>query len=255
MTPGARVITPAQVDAYHREHPGITEALLRRLGDGAGADPYAWLLAALPAGGRGRVLDLACGSAPLASVIGAGWVGVDRSAVELAAAHAARPGAHLVEGDATALPFAGPFDVVLASMALFLLTPLDRALAEVARVLGEGGTFAATVPDLVAGEDAALHRAVLGDLGRTGVGYPEPMEPGTLEARMAAGGLQLAEDERRRFTLTLAGAADARLLAGSYYAPAAGERERAAAATRLCALMTDGPVEVGYGLRRIVATR
>ena len=52
------------VAGFHAGRPGITERVLGRARDADG-DAYDWLAAAVPA--RGRVLDVACGSAPLKS--------------------------------------------------------------------------------------------------------------------------------------------------------------------------------------------
>ncbi len=53
----------AYLDRFHHERAGVTEDLLGRAVDASGATPYDWLAGAVS--GRGRVVDLACGSAPL----------------------------------------------------------------------------------------------------------------------------------------------------------------------------------------------
>ncbi|MBW3603225.1 MAG: hypothetical protein KY434_11090 [Actinobacteria bacterium] len=51
------------LDRFHQERAGVTEKLLGRAVDASGANPYDWLASAVSE--RGRVVDLACGSAPL----------------------------------------------------------------------------------------------------------------------------------------------------------------------------------------------
>ncbi len=66
--------------------------------------------------------------------------GIDLSPGMLAVARAALPGAELVEGDATALPFAdASFDLVTCVTALHLIDDGDAALAEWVRVLRPAG--------------------------------------------------------------------------------------------------------------------
>ncbi|MDQ4089944.1 MAG: class I SAM-dependent methyltransferase, partial [Actinomycetota bacterium] len=50
---------------YHDTNPGITEDCLSEARDAAGRSPYDWLVDAVPAGAA-TVVDLACGSEPLA---------------------------------------------------------------------------------------------------------------------------------------------------------------------------------------------
>jgi len=107
-------------------------------------------VARLPEGPR-PILDLGCGSGPLAGPVGeAGrrWIGLDRDG-EMAAAAGSRFGrpAPVAVGDAAALPF--PDGVFGAVLSLGLFEYLDRpaaALAEVRRVLVPGGTAVLLVP-------------------------------------------------------------------------------------------------------------
>lgn len=55
--------------AFHAERPGITEAVLGRARSDDGGDPYDWLTDALP--DQGVVVDIACGSGPLAARVAA----------------------------------------------------------------------------------------------------------------------------------------------------------------------------------------
>ena len=68
---------------YHDANPGITQDVLADAVDGNGRSPYDWLVEAVPPG-TSTVVDLACGSGPLAGMLDATRVvGVDRSAGEL----------------------------------------------------------------------------------------------------------------------------------------------------------------------------
>jgi ubiquinone/menaquinone biosynthesis C-methylase UbiE len=92
------------------------------------------LIAALASPRRGeRALDVGCGTGIYTSWLadlGVDAVGVDHDSAMLARAHEKAPGARLVEGDATALPFAdGEFDLVLAVTVLCFLDAVERAAA------------------------------------------------------------------------------------------------------------------------------
>lgn len=54
---------PGFLAGFHAERPGVTEDGLSRARQGPTSDPYDWLLAAVPQC-SGRVLEVACGSAP-----------------------------------------------------------------------------------------------------------------------------------------------------------------------------------------------
>ena len=90
-----------------------------------------------------RVLDLACGTGDLlfAAASRARFaVGLDLTHRMLQLAAARRPGSPLVTGDMLALPF-GPsrFDVVTIGYGLRNVPDIERAIAEIHRVLAEGG--------------------------------------------------------------------------------------------------------------------
>lgn len=240
------------LEAFHRRHPGITENVLRRA-HAAGEDPYRWLAEAAPA--RGRILDLGCGSAPLLASLPAAvrYLGVDRSAAELLAARAVRA-APLLRADATALPIAtGSIDTVLCSMALMLLTPLPRALAEIHRVLRPGGLLIATVPahGPLRVHDFATVGALLVALRRP-LRYPNDDALRRLPVVLDAAGLDLLADERRRFALRLGGPSDARLLVDSLYLPGLTPAAHRRALRVLRAAAAVG-VDVPVPLRRFAA--
>jgi SAM-dependent methyltransferase len=232
------------VAEYHDANPGITEDLLARARDDAGRSPYDWVVEALPARAS-PVVDLACGSGPLARTLGTTRVvGVDRSAGELARAPGVR-----VRADATALPLAGDSAAaVVSSMALMLLHPLEAVLAEVARVLRRGGAFVATVPS----RGAPAFGEILRALDQVGVQYPEPLESSGLASRFSTSGLTLASDEVAVFNRPVAGPDDAAQVVRSFYAPGAGAARVAAAIERF---QRAAPAEVSYRLRRLVARR
>lgn len=236
------------VGEYHDANPGITESLLGDARDGPGRSPYDWLVEAVPAG-AGTVVDLACGSGPLARHLhGVRVVGIDQSAAELARAAGLR-----VQARAPALPLAdGCAGAVVTSMALMLIHPLEAVLAEVARLLRPGGTFVATVPCRGEAGSAPLFADLLRTLGQTGVTYPEPLDDGGLAERFAGAGLSLSGDETVVFVRPIACAEDAEQVVRSFYAPGAGPERVVAAVTKL---RDAAPVEITYRIRRLVAIR
>lgn len=103
----------------------------------------------LAAAGPGvRLLDLATGTgaiARLAAAQGASVIGIDASTGMLEVARRLSPALDLRLADASNLPFAaGELDVVTCGLALSHFVELDRALAEVLRVLTPGGTLVAS---------------------------------------------------------------------------------------------------------------
>ncbi|MGQ0618285.1 MAG: class I SAM-dependent methyltransferase [Acidimicrobiia bacterium] len=131
------------VQHFHAQHPGITEHILSRCRS-HGTDPYRWCAETL-AEHHGVVLDIACGSGPMAPHLRA-WIGADRSAAELAVAADAARGP-LVRTSATRLAIANQATgAVVCSMAMQVIQPVDTALAEMARVLRPGGRAVLLVP-------------------------------------------------------------------------------------------------------------
>jgi SAM-dependent methyltransferase len=236
------------VGEYHDANPGITESLLCEARDGAGRTQYDWLLEAVPAG-VSTVIDLACGSGPVARRLhGARVVGVDQSSAELARAAGLR-----VRAQVPALPLhrscAG---AVVTSMALMLMQPLEAVLAEVARLLEPGGTFVATVPSRGEAGAAPLFADLLRTLGQAGVTYPEPLDDAGLAERFWAAGLTLCSDETAVFVRTVPSPEDAEQVVRSFYAPGAGPERLAVAVEKL---RQAAPVDVAYRIRRVVAWR
>lgn len=122
---------------FHRERPGITEAVLTRARADDGGDPYDWVAEALA--GIGVVVDVACGSGPLARRTSGAWVGLDPSRSEVALAAAVAP-RRVALADAARVPVrTQSADAVVAVMALMVVDEPDAAVAEMARVLRPGG--------------------------------------------------------------------------------------------------------------------
>jgi SAM-dependent methyltransferase len=109
------------------------------------------LLDAVGAGKGTRLLDVATGPGYVASraaARGGESVGLDFSETMLAHARTHAPDVEFVHGDATALPFGdASFDAVVAAFVLLHLGTPERAVAEAARVLREGGRAAFSVWD------------------------------------------------------------------------------------------------------------
>jgi SAM-dependent methyltransferase len=240
----AAVPTPdwaAYLVRFHAERAGITEAVLSRARDG-GTDPYAWVADAVPTGGL--VVDVACGSGPLAGPLGHRWLGLDVSPAELALAHA-RAAGRLVQADAGDLPLAGGrAAAVVCAMALMLVDPA-ATLVEARRVLAPGGRMIALLP--AGGPLTARGRFRYGRL-LLALGHRRLPFPGTGE--FAGSGLHVVSDERRRFRLPIDDSAAADRFIRSLYLPGTGPR-RLARATAVARRWVGS--ELGLPLRRIVA--
>ena len=154
--------------------------------------------AAARPGERALEVGIGCGHALAHLVLeGAGLVvGVDLSRTMLDLGRRRAPQARLVRGSILRLPLApGAFDLVLSSYLLDLLPlgDVDRALAELARVVAPGGrvilcglTLGETLPQrAVMGLWSAIHR-----LSPARVGGCRPL---LLAPRLAAAGLDLVE--------------------------------------------------------------
>lgn len=240
---------------FHDARPGITEEMLVGCLDADGATPYRWLIEAVPSG-AGFMVELACGSSPLLPLVAQRLVlGVDRSWGELQRAAAA--GARVVCADAGGIPIPdGAADVVACSMALMLMNPLERVFAEISRVLRPGGALVATVPcsTPLTSRDLWVYGRLLTALHIRGLGYPDAVE--NVDTRLAAAGMVLREDSRRRFAFTVATPADVDLFLRSLYLP--GVQDSAIEDSRRLlgrAARRGAGLQLGIPIRRIVAFR
>jgi len=238
---------------FHERRPGITEEVLghARLGD---LSPYGWLAEAIPEAPGRPVLDLACGSGPVAPLVPGPWVGVDASEAELAAARGRQAGP-MVRADGRALPL-GPASVssVACSMALMLMWPVGAVLGEVARVLVPGGRLVALLPARrpLSPGDVVRYARILAALRQRSLRYPNDNaleQPGPI---LAAAGLRLVADERARFACTITTPEVGVLCVRSLYLPGVDPARRAAA--EQVARRWAGR-ELGLPLRRLVAVR
>ncbi len=185
----------------HRRNPGFTASCAGRCTDSHGRTSYDWLCDAAAEQEGTRVLDLACGSGVLLSLLrdripdAKALVGVDMSAEELDLARQCLVGHGVVlhKGVAQDLTFAAAssFDTVLCHWALTLMDPVEPVFFEIARVLAGGGTFAAIVDGDVAeapGYEAvndlifAHVRAEAPSVGARDLGDPRIRKPESLGA-------------------------------------------------------------------------
>ncbi len=236
---------------FHRRRPGITAAVLEQSTNNQ-RTPYQWLVEQLPS--HGPVVDVACGDAPLAAMLGARWIGIDRSPTELASGSARVDDGRMVLGEASALPFRSDcVDVAACSMALQILDPLDAVMTELRRIVGAGGRIGVLVPcrsPLSIRDRWRYLRLAL--IVRDRLSAPNDRR---LVARSSnchslyATGLRATFDEQRRFTYRIAEPSDADRFVLSLYLPATSAR-RVSAARRL-ALRWVG-TEIGIPIRLIV---
>lgn len=246
------------LDQFHTERPGITERVLRRCrapidaharsGGATGVDPYSWLAAGV--GKSGRVLDLACGSAPMYDELATShdYLGLDTSVAELRLA--VDRGAPVLVADATRLPLSDhTIDTVVCSMALMLL-PVASTLEEVARVLRPGGRFIAMVPTSapLSAKDRFRYVRLLLALRTRAFRYPEDSALDAITPGQSAYGLHVVSDEQRRFSYPLTPDAGT-LLLESLYLPNMTEQARRRA-SQLVTRWTRG--ELGVPLRLLV---
>ncbi len=251
MTRDAPLDWRAYLDRFHAERPGVTEDVLARTLD-RGQSPYQWAREAIPE--RARVLDLACGTAPLFEALGGRWVGVDRSAAELRLA-VDRGAAPVARGDATAIPFdAECFDAVLCSMGLMLVQPLGRALAESARVLRPGGRLIALVPDArpLRLADRFFYLRLLAVLGRTRLRYPNDGELRHATPHLERAGLHLVADDRRRFAYPLDDRDASERFVNSLYLP---DREPNRLTGAVAIATRRVGTTIGIPIRRLIAQK
>lgn len=137
--------------AFHADRECATERLLSRLHTVDGMTSYGRLSAVVCASGAREVLDVGCGDGALLRELlkaepGLRVSGIDLSAREIERARVRLPAdavGDLIQGDATAIPFADrSFDAVTSHMVFMLIPEIESALREARRVLRPGGTLA-----------------------------------------------------------------------------------------------------------------
>jgi SAM-dependent methyltransferase len=243
---------------FHRERPGVTEAVLSRslAGDHS---PYRWLARAVSADAD-VVLDVASGSGPMSRELaqaGRMVVGVDLSEQELALASDRGPGPW-VRGDALVLPFAdASVAAVTSSMGLVVVTPLSQVLEEISRVLRPGGVLAAIAPALrpLGPRDLRVLTRINTRL-RTKPQFPGPVELAGFTKTLQLHGLRRVEDARERYRFTIHTRADAELVMSALYLPQTRWSRVESAIEHLeDRLEKHGPVDVTIPMRRVVAIK
>ncbi len=244
------------LEDYHASHAGITERVLTRATHPAVGTPYQWLRASVGAN-PGDVLDLACGSAPMHPLLldATHYLGVDLSAAELAYA-AERGRGPLMSADALLLPLpSASVDVVVCSMAVMLLRPIEGALTEVARVLRPGGIFTTIRP---VGTPFRLADLRLAIPLLTGLRHlpemPQRFSSRGLRRMLHGAGLDITSDTALRFVHPLESEDDALLALNALYLPHVGDDRRREAATRLSRHARPGG-QLPLAIRRTVAVR
>lgn len=244
------------LDQYHAAHPGITEKVLCGSSHPEAGTPYAWLRAEIPRD-PGDVLDLACGSAPMHPLLpdAASYLGIDLSEAEIACG-TGRGRGPLLHADALALPLPDQsVDVVVCSMAVMLLRPVESALAEVARVLRPGGRFVSIRPVGTPFHVTDLRVAVPLLLGLHHLPeMPQRWSGKGLRRLIGDAGLGVITDDALRFAHPLESVADAHLAVEALYLPHVRDDRRRQAADRLARYARAGR-ELPISLRRTVAVR
>jgi SAM-dependent methyltransferase len=176
----------------------VAGRLLRTASDRHGTGPLAWT--ASPLANATRVLDVCCGSGPLAGEFPGRWIGVDP---------APRPGTEpVVAGLANAVPLCdNAVDGAILLLALPRLSDLDGVFAELRRVLRPSGTLVVVVPSASPRSLTELRTAPVHRTGWTNRSALD--QAGWL---LAAADFAVLGDDRGAFTLPLPDAATARAL-------------------------------------------
>lgn len=142
----------AHLQNFHAQMPSATPSAFLKMMDERGRTSYQVLAEAISqhVSPQAAVLDVGCGDGEFAEHLRArvpqsSFVGVDISSEEIERARKrfGNGQTNFCCAEAEHLPFAdATFDVVVSHMALMLIPNIDRALAEIRRVLRPGGTLA-----------------------------------------------------------------------------------------------------------------
>jgi SAM-dependent methyltransferase len=130
-----------------------------------------------------RWLDIGCGNGAFTEMVAercapASVTGVDPSEAQLAfaRARALSPSAYFRHGDAMALPFDdNMFDVAVMPLVIFFVPDPAKGVAEMARVVGAGGTVAAYAWDMPGG--GFPYDTLHAEMRALGVAVPTPPSP------------------------------------------------------------------------------
>ncbi|MGC8481523.1 MAG: class I SAM-dependent methyltransferase [Acidimicrobiales bacterium] len=255
-TPQAHTVFTDYVAKFHDERPGITEAILSRSKSARGLSPYQWLLESLPL--DQPMLDLACGSSPLAGQARSTYVGIDRSRGELTLARGQLEGSEagmVIQGNAVSLPFGDShFESIACSMAMMVLTPLEEIFGELARVATPTGNLALLLPARTPlnAEDLWWYGAT--KIATGALRFATPPSGGTTRIVDVAAthGFTVRSRMRERFELCIDSEEVADLIVHSWYLPTT-TSSQAHRAKRVLRLATGR--SLGIPLERITMSR
>lgn len=192
---------------FHDANPGATRSSLGWGRLPSGLSSYQHLAGCVPRTDAAiRVLDLGCGDGPLVEAVReraprCRYLGVDIAEGDLALARERHAGSDLEfrceRAQSLSLP-AGSVDAVLSHMALMLMDDLGAVLAEAARVLVPGGTFAAVIgaglrADEAFGAFVELYRELAAGVREVRLGDARAHDLGALRALLAASGFEAVE--------------------------------------------------------------
>jgi SAM-dependent methyltransferase len=238
---------PLEIERLHLIRPGITEAVLKAA-SWRNISPYQWLTEGVDP--SALVVDLGCGSAPTAQFLGSHWIGVDLSEAELKVAQRNNHGC-LIKGDMRQLPVtSGCADVVVSSMSLMLVDPVDSVLKEIVRVLKPGGELRIIVPTSrgLTARDRFRYFRLLRILHLKRL-FPPFESDRDLTVLLAQNGFKIEIDESARFQFDLHQRPDGELLIESLYLPSVLPRNRERAVRMAYSWCGS---DLGISLRRIV---
>lgn len=206
---------------FHTEKASITESILDQCNDEHGQTPYQWLQEQWTATPDERILDLACGSAPLWVQAPTGYVlGFDRSRSELG--FAATRLNDVVAGDVTTLPFKDEsIDHIVCSMALMVFAPLPQSVREITRVLRPGGQLHLLLPSRTPINlfDVTAYAGVKVALGFARFATPSTGDDTAILTELRRAGLTVEDIQRRRFAYVLNDSRAVEAFVASWYTP------------------------------------